>query len=571
MKYNLIIILFFAFILVSCGTNPKPNQSEKATTKEHNCAEEGHDHSADTHNHATEHEHSSDCKGDHKHAEHSGHSHEAPEVDAHAGHDHGTEAVEDEHAGHDHGAAKIQYTAYSNDFELFAEADAFVAGDNSTVLSHFSVLPNFKALDQGSITVSLIVGGHKTSQRLSSPTRKGIYSFDVKAEKAGTGQLVFDLVIAEKAYQIVIQDVIVYSDDATAAHAADDAASSETNATVFTKEQSWKIDFATVQPTVEPFGQAIKTTAMVQPVQSNEVMLTAKSNGIVSIVSEAILEGVDVRKGDPLFQISGKGLAENNSAVRFSEAKNNFEMAKSEYERAQALSKERIVSEKALLEAKTKYENAKVVFENLEGNFTLAGQVVVSPISGFIKHLHVQNGQYVEAGAPLAMVSNDQTVILKAEVQQKYASLLDAVSSANIRATNSNTLFTLKELNGKVLSYGRAANSDNYLIPIYLQVENRGDFMVGGFADIYLETTSNQKAVTVPNTAILEEMGAFFVFVQITPELFEKREVKSLSTNGLRTEISGINPSERVVSKGAIMVKLSKDSGALDAHSGHVH
>jgi hypothetical protein len=29
--------------------------------------------------------------------------------------------------------------------------------------------------------------------------------------------------------------------------------------------------------------------------------------------------------------------------------------------------------------------------------------------------------------------------------------------------------------------------------------------------------------------------------------------------------------SERIVTKGAILVKLAQSSGALDAHSGHVH
>jgi hypothetical protein len=35
---------------------------------------------------------------------------------------------------------------------------------------------------------------------------------------------------------------------------------SRTNTTVFTKEQSWKIDFATAIPRSEPFGQVINST-----------------------------------------------------------------------------------------------------------------------------------------------------------------------------------------------------------------------------------------------------------------------------------------------------------------------
>jgi hypothetical protein len=60
--------------------------------------------------------------------------------------------------------------------------------------------------------------------------------------------------------------------------------------------------------------------------------------------------------------------------------------------------------------------------------------------------------------------------------------------------------------------------------------------------------------------------------VQTNPELFEKREVKIGSTDGLRTEIKkGISIADRIVTKGAVLVKLAQASGALDAHSGHNH
>ena len=49
--------------------------------------------------------------------------------------------AEADHDDHDHEEPKFQYTAYSNEFELFAEADAFVAGETANVLSHFSILP----------------------------------------------------------------------------------------------------------------------------------------------------------------------------------------------------------------------------------------------------------------------------------------------------------------------------------------------------------------------------------------------------------------------------------------------
>jgi hypothetical protein len=54
--------------------------------------------------------------------------------------------------------------------------------------------------------------------------------------------------------------------------------------------------------------------------------------------------------------------------------------------------------------------------------------------------------------------------------------------------------------------------------------------------------------------------------------MFEKREVKIAGTDGLQTEvISGLNADERIVTQGAMQVKLAKSTGALDPHAGHVH
>jgi hypothetical protein len=52
----------------------------------------------------------------------------------------------------DHEDVKIQFTSYSNEFELFAEADPFIVNKSSNVLSHLSHLPSFKALESGRIS-----------------------------------------------------------------------------------------------------------------------------------------------------------------------------------------------------------------------------------------------------------------------------------------------------------------------------------------------------------------------------------------------------------------------------------
>ncbi|KAF0129219.1 MAG: RND family efflux transporter MFP subunit [Bacteroidetes bacterium] len=468
--------------------------------------------------------------------------------------------------------AKLQLTEYSDNMELFAEADPFAVGKNSGILAHFTWLENFKPLESGEVTVSLIVGKNGVKQTLSQPLRPGIYKFEIQPQISGVGKIIFDINSDDGKAQIIVTNITVYNDKHDAEHAAEETVVSETNATFFTKEQSWKVDFATGFPLLEPFGQVIKTTALVQSAQGSEVVVSAKTNGIVLFNSGYVLEGRDVSAGQTLFSVSGSNFAENNIAVKYTEAKSNYERATADYERAKELAKDKIVSEKDLLSAKNQYENTKAVFDNLNKNFNASGQTIKSPQSGFINQVFVKNGAYIEAGQPIVVISQNKSLILSTEVPSKFAPILANIQTANIRNITDNSSFSLEELNGKVLSYGKAANSDNFLIPVSLQVENNGSFVSGSFVEVYLKTFSNNSVVTVPNEALLEEQGSFFVWVQVHPELFEKREVFVGGTDGIYTEISkGITPLERVVTRGAMLIKLSQATGTLDAHSGHVH
>ncbi|MBK8427720.1 MAG: hypothetical protein IPL27_17900 [Lewinellaceae bacterium] len=77
--------------------------------------------------------------------------------------------------------------------------------------------------------------------------------------------------------------------------------------------------------------------------------------------------------------------------------------------------------------------------------------------------------------------------------------------------------------------------------------------------------------MTVPKSALIEEQGIFYVYVQTEGESFQKREVKTGSNDGVNVQIlSGLTPGERVVSKGAYQIKLSSMSGTMPAH-GHEH
>ncbi len=481
-------------------------------------------------------------------------------------HDHGHN-----HGGHSHDS-QLMLTAYSDDFEVFAEATPFVTGAKSEIMALITRLADFKPLENGTVTASLIVGNDTIRQTKSEPVRPGVYRFTLTPSIKGKGMLLFEIDNYHGTRQITSSNITVYDDEHAAFHTAADAAVSSSNGVSFTKEMSWKVDFATVPCRVEPFGQVIRTMAMVQPTQGEEQVVTAKGSGIVVIPQRGLFEGNAVSNGQSLLQIESSNMADNNLSVRYIEAESNFNLAKREYERKQTLAEDKIVSESELLQAKTAYETAEAVYNNLRKNFTQGRIAATSPINGFVKQLLVRNGEYVEAGQPLVVISQSRNLLIRADIQPKYYTMLSNIVSANFRVMNSEKVYSLEALNGRLVSYGKSLEADSPLLPVVFQVNNTVDLLPGSFVEIFIKTQGHQPVISIPNVSLVEEMGNYFVYVQLTPEYFEKREVKIGQTDGQYTEIlSGLDKHERVVAQGAVLVKLTQATGTLDAHSGHVH
>lgn len=476
------------------------------------------------------------------------------------------------HDDTDEDSPSFQYTVYSEHFELFAEAEAFVVGHTSAIYAHFTSVNNFKPLESGSITLLLKVNGAEYRQTLERPTRAGIYVFELTPEISGTASMHFDIVADEGVYRMDVPVVTVFADEEDARVAAEAVFFPEVNTTIFTKEQSWLVDFATGFPATATFGQVIKTTALVEAIPGAEVTVSANAAGFVQLGADMLLPGKKVTRGQSLMTISAKEMAENNLELRVAEARNNYERAKADYERVRSLASENVLSGRELLAAKNQYENTKAIYEQISKNLNDHGQQVISPQEGYIRRVFVGHGAYVEPGQPVLIITQHNRLMVTAEVPFRHASELAMITTANIRPLHQKEVYSLQQLNGKVLSIGRSANADNHLLPVIFQIENNGRFVAGTFVEAFLQIGMQSGMLAIPNTALIEEQGNYFVWVQLTPELFEKREVKKGVTDGLVTQIvSGITVNDRIVTRGAMMIKLAQATAGLDPHSGHVH
>ena len=108
-------------------------------------------------------------------------------------------------------------------------------------------------------------------------------------------------------------------------------------------------------------------------------------------------------------------------------------------------------------------------------------------------------------------------------------------------------------------------------MPVTFEFDNKGDIIPGSFVEIFLLSSPMENVISLPHTALTEEQGSFFVYLQVDEEGYKKQPVTLGADNGERVQIlSGVKAGDKVVTQGAHQVKLAGATNAIPAHS-HEH
>ncbi|WP_298641506.1 efflux RND transporter periplasmic adaptor subunit [uncultured Prevotella sp.] len=317
------------------------------------------------------------------------------------------------------------------------------------------------------------------------------------------------------------------------------------------------------------FHGVIHTSGKVLSASCDETTVVATISGRVSYKNH-VSEGLKVAGGMPLFSITSAGMqvADGDPVQR---ARIDYERAERDYTRARLLIKDRIISEKDLAVAKAEYEAARLTYTSVQKTRSAGGVVVTAPRGGYVKQCLVAGGDYVEAGQPLAVITQNKHLYLRAEIPEREFKELNKIRCAKFRTSYSDRLYDITDMGGHIQSYGRSAEVNNSYIPVVFEFNNTGDVVQGSYAEIYLITQERENVLTLPLTALTEEQGVHYIYIQVDKEGYRKQEVTLGESDGERVEIlSGLKKGDKVVTKGAIQVKLASAANAIPAHN-HNH
>lgn len=457
--------------------------------------------------------------------------------------------------------ARLNFTAYTPDTEIYINTQPFVAGHTSGMHLYLSTLSDFKGIAGAEPEVSFSSGGRPGEAEVR-PEEDGLYHVHITPAAIGEGTLT----VNGQTF-----DVTVYDDEHAAHEAAEELMPGSPNAVRFGKELQWKIDFGTVVTETGAGRSIINAAGTVEPLAGRLKTITAGTSGVVRLGWTGMAPGEAVRQGRTLFTIDTQGLAQGNLSTELAAAHAEYERAQAESERFEAMYAQRLVTQSELLRVKAEATSASSRYHALAANYSGGRQIISSPISGYLMSLEVTDGQSVETGATLGTVATTDRVQIVAAVPARYRSELAQITGATFVADNGSA-YSLSELDGSLVAYGRGSATGSSLIPVTFSIRDNGVFVPGSTVRVKIQCAAEGSAIVIPDEAILEETGNYFVYVQLTPELFDKRQITPGASDGINTIVEhGLSAGERIVSRGAVAVRLAQSAGTVDPHAGHVH
>jgi len=331
--------------------------------------------------------------------------------------------------------------------------------------------------------------------------------------------------------------------------------------------------------------RSVRVPATVHPLPGGDAIVAAPAAG--RLRAEALPSiGDRVKAGQILAWLEPRLAAGADRATlvaEVAEAQAALEAAQVEQARAERLLADRAVPARRLedarraatiAEARLRAADARLAQrdETLRtGGGAAAGNAftLAAPISGRLADVTATLGAAYDEGAPLFRIVRTDRVELEMQVPAADVAAARQVSSVELDIPGLPHALTLQP---RHVHDAGVLDPTTRALPLQMDVVNPGEqLLIGQAATAVLYLGDRTRVPVVPRAAVLTEAGRPYVFVQLGGEQFARRFIEIASRDGDLVGIrSGVNPGERVVTRGAYDVQLASAAGGLPTE-GHVH
>jgi len=185
-----------------------------------------------------------------------------------------------------------------------------------------------------------------------------------------------------------------------------------------------------------------------------------------------------------------------------------------------------------------------------------AEYAVTAPIAGIVVKIDKPAGAQVAAGQPIVELLNLDVVWLEVPIFERDLHRL----ARPIRAAFSTPAYPGREFQATLVDLGAVIDPQSRAARTLFRVDNRAHALrIGMQANVRLDAGDSVAAVMIPREAVLEHEGKRIVYVLLSGEEFERREVTLGDEHGDQVAVlSGLKPGERVVTQGAYQLRLQE-------------
>lgn len=469
----------------------------------------------------------------------------------------------------------LKATVWTRGGELYLEHPALIQGRKIRFAIHLTRLSDYRAVKDAACEVHLGADMFPCDPS----THPGIFGASVEAKGAG-GTPLSIVVHGKDMNETFDVGVRTVASDAGSAEKPAEATEETIN---FTKEQQWALDFGTELASQTSLRDSLRVAAETLPRTGGEVSVMAPAAGRL-FVERTFPVGTAIEKGTELASVLPPiGTTTDLASLQLAEAeaKVSLEQAQRDRARAERLLAAGAVPARRAEEARTVEATAQARMQAAQtrlqqfdatrsGDGAGAGVkrfVVLAPISGILAEASAINGASTDAGKLLFRIVDTNSILVSGVVPESEYSKLRALSGAEVETTDGQ----LRPA-GRLVAVGRLVDEATRTVPVTYELDNR-DHRLAVNQTVYLRLffAPAGRTPVVPEAAIIDDAGRPVVFVQKGGETFLRRAVKlGVRNHGMVQVLDGIGAGDRVVTKGAYLIRLSTMSSAVPAH-GHVH
>ncbi len=264
----------------------------------------------------------------------------------------------------------------------------------------------------------------------------------------------------------------------------------------------------------------------------------------------------------------------------YRKAQGKMELARKNLQREETLFQKKISPEKDTLKARQELGEAEVdlnlarerfrlsgvdiaQFEAAKGNGNHPLVPITSPMSGVVMEKAITQGEVVSPDKTLFMVADLSTLWVVIDVYEKDMSRLRIGAGVKVSVT----AFPDKIFRGKVSYIADVVDEKTRTEKARVTIDNASGLLKPGmFATILTEATRGgaERLLAVPEEAVLMDGAKRCVFVQVSPDKFERRDIETGRTLGKSLEVTaGLKAGERVAVRGAFILKSELKKGEL--------